>query len=34
LKTNGYLFLGHSEALFELREILKPIAPSVYLKYY
>lgn len=32
LKIGGILFLGHSEALFELRDKLKQIAPSSYIK--
>jgi chemotaxis protein methyltransferase CheR len=32
LKPSGYLFIGHSESLINLKLPIKPVAPSVYVK--
>ena len=32
LKTDGYLFIGHSESLINMDLPIKPVAPSVYVK--
>jgi chemotaxis protein methyltransferase CheR len=32
LKPGGYLFIGHSESLQDLGDMLRPVIPSVYRK--
>jgi len=32
LKTDGYLFIGHSESLINLHLPIQSVAPSVYIK--
>lgn len=32
IKPGGYLFIGHSESLHNITDIVKPVAPAIYIK--